>query len=36
MVPIDASIVGIIDHIDHDRGAIEALETAKLPRRGGK
>jgi ethanolamine utilization protein EutN len=34
-VPIDASLVGIIDSIDHDRGALEALRTAKLPRRGG-
>ena len=35
MTPIDASLVGIIDSIDHDRGALEALRTAKLPRRGG-
>ena len=36
MVPIDASIVGIIDSIDHDPGALEALRTAKLPRKPAK
>lgn len=31
-VPIDASIVGIVDHVDHDPGALEALRAARPQR----